>query len=150
MIYNTCIFVGIAINGYPNDTTDITIEFTSKNSFRWYITHVHLLVLPYMVTRVGLGKCTRGGIWVVYWLVCRGWSGSAHLVVLSPSLSYPFPTPKYTLMDPIWMGGGSGGWWFMWMRTGRQQDSDHTQTSVFLIPFQCVCITAPSINCWNS
>ena len=33
MIYNACIFVGVAIYGHSNHTMDITIEFTSKNSF---------------------------------------------------------------------------------------------------------------------
>ena len=40
--------------------------------------------------QVGLWKCTRGGIRVVNWLVCRGWSGLAHLVALCLS---PFPIP---------------------------------------------------------
>ena len=52
MIYNTCIFAGIAIYGYSDHTMDITIEFTLKNSSRWYITLAYLLVLPYMVTPI--------------------------------------------------------------------------------------------------
>jgi hypothetical protein len=45
-------FVGIAINGHPDHQTDITIEFTSKNWSKTYITLTHLLVLPYMVTSI--------------------------------------------------------------------------------------------------
>ena len=42
MIYNTCIFVGIAIYGHSNQATDITIEFTLKNSSGWYTTPLTL------------------------------------------------------------------------------------------------------------
>ena len=51
MIYNTCIFAGIAIYGHSDHTMDITIEFTLKNGSRWYITLVYLLVLPLHSTR---------------------------------------------------------------------------------------------------
>ena len=43
---NTCIFAGIAIYGHSDHTTDLTIEFTLKIGFKWYITLVYLLVLP--------------------------------------------------------------------------------------------------------
>ena len=45
---NTCIFAGIAIYGLSDHTTDITIEFTSKNGSRWYITPAYFPILPYM------------------------------------------------------------------------------------------------------
>ena len=46
MIYNTCIFVSIAIYGDSDHATDITI----KNGSRLYITLAYLPVLLYMVT----------------------------------------------------------------------------------------------------
>ena len=62
MIYNTCIFVGIAIYGHPNHTTDIIIEFTLKNSSRWYITLAYLPVLPYMVTPITKWTLTKSKV----------------------------------------------------------------------------------------
>jgi len=31
-VYNTCVFSGLAIYGYSNHETDITIEFASKTA----------------------------------------------------------------------------------------------------------------------
>src|ERR1700734_1841472 len=45
-------FASIAIYGHSDHKMDITIEFTSKNCSRTYITLTCLLILPYMVTPI--------------------------------------------------------------------------------------------------
>ena len=45
-------FAGVTIYGHSDHATAITVEFTSKNNFRPYITLMCLLVLPYMVTPI--------------------------------------------------------------------------------------------------
>jgi len=45
-------FDSITIYGHSDHRTDITIEFTSKNHFRTYITLICLPVLLYMVTPI--------------------------------------------------------------------------------------------------
>src|ERR1700677_222378 len=45
-------FAGIAIYGHSDHKMDITIEFTSKNHSRTYITLICLPVLLYMVTPI--------------------------------------------------------------------------------------------------
>src|ERR1700689_4687409 len=51
-IYNTYGFASIAIYGHSDHKTNITIEFTSKNHSRTYITLMGLPLLPYMVTLI--------------------------------------------------------------------------------------------------
>jgi len=51
-IYNTYVFAGITIYGHSDHAMVITVEFTSKNNFRPYITLMCLQVLPYMVTPI--------------------------------------------------------------------------------------------------
>src|ERR1700683_1703376 len=51
-IYNTYMFARIAIYGHSNNKIDITIEFTSKNLPKTYITLMCLPILPYMVTLI--------------------------------------------------------------------------------------------------
>ena len=46
---------------HSDHTTDITIEFTSKNGSRWYITPAYLPVLPYMVTHSLWSPCGLHG-----------------------------------------------------------------------------------------
>ena len=91
---------------------------------------------------------------MVDWLVCRGWSGLAHLVALSLSFSYPFPTPKSSLlyslrcpdgpyMDGLWL------WWVVVVDVDEQRSpSDSSAITLglteFLTPFQFVCLAAPS------
>jgi len=45
-MYNTHTFAGIVIYGHSDHKMDITIEFTSKNNSRMYITLTHLSILP--------------------------------------------------------------------------------------------------------
>src|SRR6202142_4093620 len=51
-IYNTYGFAAIAIYGHSNHKTNITIEFTSKNQSKTYITLMGLPLWPYMVTPI--------------------------------------------------------------------------------------------------
>ena len=48
-MYHTCAFAGLVINGHLDHETNITIEFTSKNSSQKCITLVCLPDLPYVV-----------------------------------------------------------------------------------------------------
>ena len=49
---NTCVFAGLTIYGHTKHQLDITIEFISKNSSRWCIALVCLLISPYMGTLI--------------------------------------------------------------------------------------------------
>ena len=51
-MYDTHVFTGVAIYGYSNHKSNITIEFLSKNHSRRCITLMCLPVLPYMVTLI--------------------------------------------------------------------------------------------------
>ena len=54
MMYNSCIFAGIAIciYGHSDHTVDITIEFILKNSSRWYVTLICQYCHIYMDTLI--------------------------------------------------------------------------------------------------